>query len=181
MLEHLDREVIRANPKPFFGYCDNTNLHRLLWDLGLVSYHGGAVMVQFGGPGRVQADTERSLRQALLERGERHLEEPGLTTDEEQCDWQDAATFAIEPQLTPAVPWSWHGAQHAVTGPLWGGCLEILDLHLHLQDRRYLPHPSGCRVPSCSSRPARSSRPPLMYVEHSAAWAISGCSSASAP
>jgi muramoyltetrapeptide carboxypeptidase LdcA involved in peptidoglycan recycling len=26
VLPHLDAELIRANPKPFFGYSDNTNL-----------------------------------------------------------------------------------------------------------------------------------------------------------
>lgn len=26
VLPHLDRELLRANPKPFFGYSDNTNL-----------------------------------------------------------------------------------------------------------------------------------------------------------
>jgi muramoyltetrapeptide carboxypeptidase LdcA involved in peptidoglycan recycling len=47
LLKHLDPELIRANPKPFFGYSDNTNLHVFLFNLGVVSYHGGAVMVQF--------------------------------------------------------------------------------------------------------------------------------------
>ena len=51
VLRHLDPEVLAANPKPFFGYSDNTNLHLFLWNLGLVSYQGGAVMVQFGRPG----------------------------------------------------------------------------------------------------------------------------------
>jgi muramoyltetrapeptide carboxypeptidase LdcA involved in peptidoglycan recycling len=44
----LPYDVLRARPKPFFGYSDNTNLRLLLWNLGLVSYLGGSVMVQFG-------------------------------------------------------------------------------------------------------------------------------------
>ena len=51
VLRHLDPEVFRANPKPFFGYSDNTNLLLYLWNLGIVGYHGGSVMVQFGRPG----------------------------------------------------------------------------------------------------------------------------------
>jgi isopenicillin N synthase-like dioxygenase len=42
--------VLTASPKPFFGYSDNTNLHRFLWNLGLVSHLGGSIMVQFGWP-----------------------------------------------------------------------------------------------------------------------------------
>jgi muramoyltetrapeptide carboxypeptidase LdcA involved in peptidoglycan recycling len=37
VLAHLDPEVLAANPKPFFGYSDSTNLHLFLWKLGLVS------------------------------------------------------------------------------------------------------------------------------------------------
>ena len=33
VLRHLDPEVLAANPKPFFGYSDNTNLHLFLWNL----------------------------------------------------------------------------------------------------------------------------------------------------
>jgi muramoyltetrapeptide carboxypeptidase LdcA involved in peptidoglycan recycling len=32
VLRHLDPEVLAANPKPFFGYSDNTNLHLFLWN-----------------------------------------------------------------------------------------------------------------------------------------------------
>ena len=45
VLPLLDRELIRANPKPFFGYSDNTNL-LLPVEHGIVGYHGGSVMVR---------------------------------------------------------------------------------------------------------------------------------------
>jgi len=32
--------------------------------------------------------------------------------------------------------WSWHGPRAKVTGPAWGGCLEIIDFHLRAD--RYL-------------------------------------------
>jgi hypothetical protein len=48
LLKYLDAELIKANPKPFFGYSDNTNLHLFLRSLGMLSYHGGSVMVQLG-------------------------------------------------------------------------------------------------------------------------------------
>ena len=36
---HIDAEVVASNPKPFLGYSDNTNLHNLLWGLGVPSYY----------------------------------------------------------------------------------------------------------------------------------------------
>jgi muramoyltetrapeptide carboxypeptidase LdcA involved in peptidoglycan recycling len=48
VLPYLDRDLLASHPKPFFGYSDNNNLHLFLWNLGLVSYPGGAIMVQLG-------------------------------------------------------------------------------------------------------------------------------------
>ena len=42
VLRHLDAALIAANPKPFFGYSDNTNLLNYLVNLGMVAYHGGS-------------------------------------------------------------------------------------------------------------------------------------------
>lgn len=141
VLPHLDTDLLRRHPKPFLGYSDNTNLHLVLWNLGIVSYHGGAVMVHLARPGRMHPATEHSLRQALFTRGEQQLLEPGESTDVEQCDWSDPASFAHEPQTEPTEPWSWYGATHPVRGRLWGGCLEIVDLHL--RTGRYLPEPEA--------------------------------------
>jgi len=47
--------------------------------------------------------------------------------------------------MRPEPGWTWTGKQRAVTGPTWGGCLEILDMHL--RTGRYLLAPeayAGC-------------------------------------
>ena len=36
VVPHIDPAVLRANPKPFFGYSDNTNLLHLLYTQGVV-------------------------------------------------------------------------------------------------------------------------------------------------
>jgi muramoyltetrapeptide carboxypeptidase LdcA involved in peptidoglycan recycling len=69
VLRHLDPQVLAAHPKPVFGYSDATNLLHLLWDLGIVGYHGGAVMVRWGRPGAMHPLTRESLRRALFDRG----------------------------------------------------------------------------------------------------------------
>lgn len=58
VLPLLDPDVVTADPKPFAGYSDNTNLLNWLWNLGLASYHGGSTMVHLGrggGPHPVSA------------------------------------------------------------------------------------------------------------------------------
>jgi muramoyltetrapeptide carboxypeptidase LdcA involved in peptidoglycan recycling len=129
VLAHLDPDLLDASPKPFFGYSDNTNLHLFLWNLGLVSYYGGSIMVQFGWPVAMHPVSRRSLERAMFTRGSYRLEPPATYCDEES-DWADPATLTTEPASFPAAAWSWHGPQTRVTGPAWGGCLEIIDLHL---------------------------------------------------
>ena len=48
VIPHLDPDAFRTNPKPFFGYSDNTNVLNWLWNLGIVSFHGGSTMVHLG-------------------------------------------------------------------------------------------------------------------------------------
>jgi muramoyltetrapeptide carboxypeptidase LdcA involved in peptidoglycan recycling len=135
VLAHLDPDLLAGNPKPCFGYSDNMNLHLFLWNLGLVSYHGGSLMVQLGRPGRVHPATRHSMELALFGSGSYPLGELTEYSDEERS-WDDPATFTSEPTMLPSEGWSWHGPRVSVTGPAWGGCLEIIDFHLRAS--RYL-------------------------------------------
>ena len=129
VLRHLDADVIRADPKPFAGYSDNSNLLAYLWDLGIVGYHGGSTMVHLGRGGRMHPAHADSLRAALLGGGEHEVPQLTASTDR-GGDWGDPQTLVTEPPLAPAPPWSWHGPSAVVSGPSWGGCLEIVDLQL---------------------------------------------------
>ena len=103
VLPHLDPDVLAANPKPFFGYSDNTNLHLYLWRLGVVSYHGGSVMVELGRPVAMNPATRESLARALFTRQTCRLEPPAEYTDAES-PWDDPATFSHERAMRPAAP-----------------------------------------------------------------------------
>jgi muramoyltetrapeptide carboxypeptidase LdcA involved in peptidoglycan recycling len=126
VLPYLDASVFRSHPKPFFGYSDNTNLLVYLCSLGLVSYHGGSVMVQLGRSGRTHPTTMDSLRAALFTHDWYRLPEPPEFSDEPGCDWNDPATLNDEPPTQPAPRWTWHRPDTVVEGPAWGGNLEIL-------------------------------------------------------
>jgi muramoyltetrapeptide carboxypeptidase LdcA involved in peptidoglycan recycling len=142
VLPHLDAGLLRANPKPFFGYSDNTCLLAFLWQLGIVSYHGGCVMVQYGRPGAIHPDTEASLRAALFEPGEFALSAASDYGDVER-DWADPATFESEPQMTPGDGWIWHNhTGRVVEGIGWGGNIEVLSWLL--MAGRAIPEPQDC-------------------------------------
>jgi muramoyltetrapeptide carboxypeptidase LdcA involved in peptidoglycan recycling len=129
VLRHLDGELLTRHPKLFIGYSDSTNLLHYLWNLGIVAYHGGVVMVQWGRPGAMHPLTRESLRRTLFTCSEYTLPVPTASTDVDK-DWADPAALDGEPLLLPAPPWSWHGPPRRVRGPGWGGSLEIVDFQL---------------------------------------------------
>ncbi|WP_217207597.1 S66 peptidase family protein [Streptomyces sp. AC550_RSS872] len=125
VLPLLDRELIRANPKPFFGMSDNTNLLMFLRNTGIVGYHGATVMTALGRPVAMDQLTAESLRAALFTPGEYELR-PAERWNDVNRDWADPATFDAEPETRPADGWAWVNADRVVEGRSWGGCLEIL-------------------------------------------------------
>ncbi|WP_030677360.1 S66 family peptidase [Streptomyces cellulosae] len=125
VLPLLDRELIRANPKPFFGMSDNTNLLAYLYNTGIVGYYGASVMVELGRPGAMHPQTAESLRAALFTTGAYELKPAEHWTDVHR-DWADPATFDGEPQTRPGTGWTWLNAGRVIEGRSWGGCLEIV-------------------------------------------------------
>jgi muramoyltetrapeptide carboxypeptidase LdcA involved in peptidoglycan recycling len=125
VLRHLDPDLIRANPKPFFGFSDNTNLLNHLWRLGVVGYHGGSVMAHLGRGGRPHPAHLASMRAALFEDGWYELAAPADWSDE-PGEWSDPTTLCREPRMWPHEGWDWLNADAVVEAPSWGGNLEIL-------------------------------------------------------
>ncbi|MFD3756990.1 S66 peptidase family protein [Streptomyces sp. NPDC058622] len=137
VLPHLDPDLLRAHPKPFFGYSDNTNLLLFLRNLGIVGYHGGSVMVELGRPGAMHPATAASLRAALFTSGEYELT-PSDAYGDVNAPWEDPRTLTSEPAMEPSDGWSWHRADRVVEGNGWGGNLEVLSWLL-MADRLVQP------------------------------------------
>lgn len=129
VLPHLDPDVVRADPKPFVGYSDNTNLLNWLWYHGIAGYHGGSTMVHLARPGGPHPVSLESLRRALFVSGTEVLE-PVVEFSDEHADWADAdcLTAVVPTEVEPG--WEWHGPEVVVSGTTWGGNVEILHWNL---------------------------------------------------
>lgn len=129
VLPHLDPAPFRADPKPFFGYSDNTNLLNWLWAHGLAAYHGGSTQVHIAAGGGIDAVHEQSLRAALFETVDLEIRPVDRFTDEE-LSWAEPASLTSSAPTVPSPGWVWHQPERVVTAPTWGGCLEILQWSL---------------------------------------------------
>ncbi len=135
VLPHLDPDIIQAAPKPFFGYSDNTNLLNYLWNLGVTGYHGGSTLVHLARPGGVHEVAMSSLGHALFDHGTYEIEPVERFTDL-QCRWEDLSTLEESLATVPEEGWLWHNATRVVSGPTWGGNLEIV--HWNLAANRWV-------------------------------------------
>lgn len=129
VLAHLDPEVFVAHPKRFVGYSDNTNFLNYLWNLGIVGYHGGSTMVHLARAGGVHHVSLSSLRSALFTNDTVALSPLKAFTDLSPR-WEDPTTLEHELATELDEGWTWHNVDATVTGPTWGGNLEILHWNL---------------------------------------------------
>ncbi len=124
LLKYLDPEVFLKNPKPFFGFSDNTNLAIFLWNLGIPSYYGGTIMTQFAMQGAMHDLTVEFLKHTLFNRGEYELKSAQEYNDI-GLDWADKSSLSQTRIMEPNERLFWDGDQKA-EGILWGGCIETL-------------------------------------------------------
>lgn len=135
LIKFLDKDVFLKNPKPFFGYSDNTHLQNYLWQLGIPSYYGGAVMLQFAMNIKMHSFTKHYLELALFKSGEAELLASKEFTDK-GLDWKDPENLNKPREMEKNEGWYWDGRQDA-KGILWGGCLESIVYELMVN--RYMP------------------------------------------
>lgn len=125
VIPHLDPAFLRADPKPFLGYSENTNLLQWWWTHGVAGFYGGSTQVHLGPGPHVDDVHLRSLRAALLTGERLELVDPGESEDVGK-DWSDPLALTEFGEREPTEPWTWAGPARVVTGSTWGGCLEVL-------------------------------------------------------
>ncbi len=124
-VKNLPAEPFKNNPKPFFGFSDNTHFENFLWLQGVPSYYGACLFTQFAMQQKMDPFTVDHLNKALFESGEFELKASD-TYNDIGLDWNDPTTLNKTRSYEPSEGWQWDGAGTAV-GITWGGCLESID------------------------------------------------------
>ncbi len=119
------KDVFINNPKPFFGYSDNTHLINFLWLQGIPSFYGGSLFTEFAMQGHMDDFTINYLKKALFENGEFELTASQEFNDE-GLSWGDDSNLNKRRRYQANEGWYWDG-QIDSEGILWGGCIESID------------------------------------------------------
>lgn len=124
-IKNLPFAPFANNPKPFFGYSDNTHFMNFLWQNGVTSYYGGALFTQFARQGKMDEYTVQYLRHALFEEGEFEILASEVYNDV-GLSWDEPENLKKERYYEPNEGWIWDGGIDA-EGITWGGCVESID------------------------------------------------------
>jgi muramoyltetrapeptide carboxypeptidase LdcA involved in peptidoglycan recycling len=128
ILQHLDLDVIRSNPKVFLGYSDTTVTHFACLKAGLVSFYGPSIMAGFGENGGLFPYMAESVRRTLFSAEPIGAIEPnrdGWTV--EHLDWSVTENQERKRALNPSEPWRFLQGEGIAEGRLVGGCLEVVE------------------------------------------------------
>ena len=121
----MSSDSFANNPKPFFGYSDNSHFCNFLFQHGVPSYYGACIMTQFAMQKEMDTYTEKHIRHALFDVGEYEIS-PSSEYNEIGLDWSDVSLLSTRRTYEPSTGWTWDAPVNG-EGILWGGCLESVD------------------------------------------------------
>jgi len=124
-IKNLPSEPFSNNPKPFFGFSDNSNFANFLFLNDIPSFYGAALFTQFAHQKEMNEYTVRYIKHALFDEGEFELL-PSKSFNDIGLDWGDESQLDKEREYETNEGWNWSGDQDT-EGLLWGGCVESVD------------------------------------------------------
>ena len=127
LLPLLDEAVIAASPKILIGYSDTTTLLAAVRRLGMVTFHGPAIMAGFSQMGALPREYRAHVHDMLFEPRSTHEYVAYEDYVEGYPDWHDPANVGRANELLPDDGWRLLQGSGRVSGELFGGCLEVLD------------------------------------------------------
>lgn len=134
--KYLDTDIIQNNPKIFMGYSDATSLHLFLYQHGIASFYGPAILTDFAENVEMDAYTTHWIRKTLFQN------EPLGTIPTSPYYHEFGILWNENTHHTPRPKVDNHDYEvingHGIaTGQLLGGCIESLN---KLKDTHVFPN-----------------------------------------
>ena len=129
MLPYLDLEVIRSNPKVFVGFSDTTVTHFAFFQAGVTSFYGPSLLAGFAENCGIFPYLAESFKRATFSAEPMGPVLPSTEWTVEHLEWRDPANATKDRRhrMQPSTGWNWLQGDKVVSGPLLGGCMEVLE------------------------------------------------------
>ncbi len=124
-VKNLPQDEFASNPKPFFGYSDNSHFENHLWLCGIPSFYGGSILTEFAMQGQMDDYTIEYLSYALFDSGRFELKASSEFNDI-GLNWNDESLLNTRRRYQANDGWHWDAIGDA-EGHTWGGCVESID------------------------------------------------------
>lgn len=135
LINRLEGKIFSDNPKPFFGYSDNTHFCNFLYQNRVKSFYGGSILSQFAMQHQMCQETIESLKWALFDHQNWfEIKAPSYSIDEDH-PWEDQNFLDIARHTEPNEEGLIFSGKNQAEGTLWGGCLESLADLLRIPSR----------------------------------------------
>jgi muramoyltetrapeptide carboxypeptidase LdcA involved in peptidoglycan recycling len=127
ILPFIATDTVLRNPKILMGFSDTATLLSYFNALGLVTFNGPSIIAGFAQAASFPVEWRDQVRAILFE-GVKEIElKPFAEWSEGYPDWRDLLSLGQVSNLQKNAGRQWLQGEGEVCGPLWGGCIEVLE------------------------------------------------------
>jgi len=127
ILEYLDPEAIKQNPKIIMGFSDTTAILNYITQLGIITFNGPAIMAGFA---EMEEHPEyiEHVKKMLFETNEEFEYSEYKEWSNEYLDWSKKENTGKVGKKYENKGWNWLQGEKSVQGELFGGCIDVLNM-----------------------------------------------------
>jgi len=129
LLEYIDFDVIKRNPKIFMGFSDTTANHFMMHKAGLVSFYGPSILASFAENVAMHDYAKHYIQSVLFKPVAELPIEPSPVWTSEFLEWADEANNKVQRAMTKDNRgYELLQGEGIAKGRLLGGCIDVFPM-----------------------------------------------------
>lgn len=127
ILQFLDPEIIKKNPKIIMGYSDTTTLTTYCNQLGIITLNGPSPMAGIAQWANLEKKSQEHIQNILFKNPETYEYTPYDYYSNGYKDWKEPSNAGATKEKIKNDGWRWIQGETIVQGQLFGGCIEVFE------------------------------------------------------
>jgi muramoyltetrapeptide carboxypeptidase LdcA involved in peptidoglycan recycling len=129
LLEYIDFDVIKNNPKVFMGYSDTTANHFMMYKAGLGTFYGACILAEFAENTGMHDYTKHYINQVLFQPLPNLPIQPSPAWTCERLEWSNKDNNEIaRAMVKDDKGYELLQGSGTVQGRLLGGCIDVFPM-----------------------------------------------------